>query len=402
MVLKLSSRPPEVSGHTPPAFTHRIRMALRLADRRSAGRGASRLRVMLVAPSLDLLGGQSVQATQLLDRLRAEPAVEVSHVAINPRLPGVLRRLQSIKYLRTVVTSAVYIARLLARVPQYDVVHVSSAGHTSFLIASTPAILVARLFRKAALLHYHMGDAGIHLRRWRKTAARTIRLADAIVVPSRYLVDEFARHGLRTRLIVNWVEPARFPFRERRPLRPVFLTNRQLLPIFNVGCVLRAFAAIQRHLPDSRLIIAGDGSARRQLERLAGELGLRHATFTGWVTPDRMPDLYSAADVFLNGADVDNAPLSILEAFAAGLPVVTTDVGGIPELVRPGETGMLVGRGEDAEMAACAMRLLDDPDLSTKLIHNARKECSRYTWPVVRDQWLAVYEELSGKTRPLT
>jgi glycosyltransferase involved in cell wall biosynthesis len=354
---------------------------------------------MLVGPSLDLLGGMSVQAAQLVDQLRGEPTVEVTFVAINPRLPGALGRLQAIKYVRTVVTSAYYVAQLLTRVPRHDVVHVSSSSHTSFVIASTPPILIARLFRKAALLHYHSGDADIHLRRWRRTAARTMRLADAIVVPSRYLVEEFARHGLSTRLIVNWIEPARFRFRERRPLRPVFLTNRQLKPIFNVGCVLRAFALVQQQVRDARLIVAGDGSARRQLERLAGQLGLRQATFIGSVPPEQMPDFYSAADVFLNGADFDNAPLSILEAFAAGLPVVSTDVGGVPELVRAGETGMLVHRDDHAGMAACALGLLDDPELSTKLVRNAREECRRYVWPAVREQWLKVYVELSRRPR---
>src|SRR5437870_975548 len=106
------------------------------------------LRVMLVGPSPELLGGMSIQAAQLVDQLRPEPGVEVSFVAINPRLPGVLRKLQSIKYVRTVVTSALYIARLLTRVPRHDIVHVSSAAHLSFVIASTPPVLIAKCFRK--------------------------------------------------------------------------------------------------------------------------------------------------------------------------------------------------------------------------------------------------------------
>jgi glycosyltransferase involved in cell wall biosynthesis len=162
--------------------------------------------------------------------------------------------------------------------------------------------------------------------------------------------------------------------------------------------VLRAFAVVQRRFGDARLIVAADGRDRGQLEQLARELALRNAEFIGWVSPDHVADLYSAADIYLNGSDSgDNVPVSILEAFAAGLPVVSTDAGGIPELVRQGETGMLVPRGDHAEMAACALRLLDDPELSSKLAHNAREECLGFTWSARREEWLGLYAELSSR-----
>jgi hypothetical protein len=86
--------------------------------------GRPPLRILVVAPSFDILGGQAVQAARLISRLREVPFFEVGFVAINPRLPGVLRNLQAIKYLRTVVTSLLYVATLLLRVPKFDVIHV--------------------------------------------------------------------------------------------------------------------------------------------------------------------------------------------------------------------------------------------------------------------------------------
>jgi phenylacetate-CoA ligase len=190
------------------------------------------------------------------------------------------------------------------------------------------------------------------------------------------------------------IAPSRFTFRERGPLKPVFLSNRQLLPVYDVASVLRAFALVQQRVSDARLIVAGDGSERRRLQSLARDLGLRGTEFIGWVAPEDMADLYAAVDVYLNGsASGDNAPVSILEAFAAGLPVVSSDSGGIPALVRTGETGILVAAGDPAEMAAAALRLLDDPELCLKLSRGARDECSRFTWEAVRDQWLELYAE---------
>src|SRR5205085_7626281 len=156
-----------------------------------------RLRVLVVAPSLDLLGGQAIQAKRLLDRLAAEPALEVAFLPVNPRLPGVLGKLQAIKYVRTVVTSLCYWAMLLSRVRRYDVIHIFSASYWSFVLAPTPAILVAKLYGKRAVLNYRSGEAGDHLQRWRRTALPTIRMVDRIVVPSGYLVDVFAGFDLR-------------------------------------------------------------------------------------------------------------------------------------------------------------------------------------------------------------
>ena len=353
------------------------------------------IRVCLVAPSLDILGGQAVQAARLQRGLRHTPSVAVGFVPINPRLPGLLRLLQRVRYVRTIVTSVRYVWSLLRCLDDYDVVHVFSASYFSFLLAPTPAVLLARWYGKRVILNYRSGEAKDHLQRWGRTAIPVLRLADALVVPSGYLVDVFARFGLHARVIANIVDLDQFEFRARRPLRPVFLSNRNFEAHYNVACVLRAFALIQNRYRDARLIVAGDGSQRRQLHRLADELQLENVAFVGRVSPDHMPSLYAAADVYLNAPDIDNMPGSILEAFASGLPVVTTDAGGIPYIVRHGETGLLVPRGNHEGIAAAAISLLQDASLSERLVGSAREECRRrYTPEPVLKEWVRVYRAL--------
>jgi glycosyltransferase involved in cell wall biosynthesis len=354
------------------------------------------LRVLVVAASLDIVGGQAVQAARLVEGLSREPSLEVSFQPINPRLPGALGALQSVKYVRTLATSAAYLAQLAARVPRFDVVHVFSASYFSFVLAPTPALLAAKLCGRRALLNYHSGEAEDHLTRWRSTAVPTARLFDAIAVPSAYLVEVFARFGLPARAVFNHVDTGRIPYRERAPLRPVFLSNRNLEPHYNVACVLRAFSVIQTRLPGARLTIAGDGSQRAALESLARELRLEGVGFLGRVAPERMPELYDAADVFLNASDVDNMPLSIIEAYAAGLPVVTTDAGGIPYIVSHEETGLLVPRGDHEALARAALRLVADEGLARRVAASARAECRKYSWEAVRGEWVRLYEELAG------
>src|SRR5438128_5525116 len=115
--------------------------------------GPRSVRVLMVAPSLDILGGQAVQAHRLLTRLCEEASLEVSFLPINPRLPGPLGCLQRIKHVRTVTTTLLYCATLLARVRASDVVHIFSASYFSFLLATTPAILIGKLYGRRVLLN---------------------------------------------------------------------------------------------------------------------------------------------------------------------------------------------------------------------------------------------------------
>jgi glycosyltransferase involved in cell wall biosynthesis len=351
-------------------------------------------RVLIVAPSIDILGGQAVQAARLLEGLGQEPSLEVGFLPINPRLPGLLRQLQRIKYVRTFVTTLQYAASLLKVVRKYDLVHIFSASYFSFVLAPTPAILTSKLYGKKIVLNYHSGEAEDHLTRWRRTAVPTLKLADAIAVQSDYLVNVFAEFGLKARAIFNHLEIERFCFRERAPLRPIFLANRNLEPHYNVGCVLRAFAKIQEQIPEAQLIVVGDGSQRAELESLARSLNLRNAEFRGRVPPVEMRDVYGEADIYLNASDIDSMPISILEAFASGMAVVTTNAGGIPFIVTHERTGLLVERGDHDALASAALRLLEDRALASSLIGNARSELEKYSWPAVRDAWLGLYREV--------
>src|SRR5215203_4301949 len=97
---------------------------------------------------MDIVGGQAVQAVRLIEHLKQEASVEVDFLPVNPRLAGVMRKLQSIKYVRTVTTSSLYWTKLLTTVPSFDVIHIFSASYFSFLLAPAPAIMVAKLFGK--------------------------------------------------------------------------------------------------------------------------------------------------------------------------------------------------------------------------------------------------------------
>ena len=124
---------------------------------------------------MDILGGQAVQLARLQERLETTPGVEVGFLPMNPRLPGPLRALQKVKYVRTIATSIAYWVLLLSRVRRFDVIHAFSPSYWAFLLGPVPALLVARVFGRGALLNYHSGEAEDHLRNWR-TAVPLSRL----------------------------------------------------------------------------------------------------------------------------------------------------------------------------------------------------------------------------------
>ena len=344
------------------------------------------IRVLLIAPSLHIIGGQSIQASHLLHRLADEPSVQVRFLPVNPQLPAAL----SMKYVRTLITLVLYLARLAASIGRADVLHIFTPGYFSFYLFPAPALLLARVFGKRTILNYHDGRAGDHLAHW-PFARRLMRLATLLIVPSDYLVDIFARFGLHATRIHNVAETSALRYRDRIHPRPVFLHNRGLAPEYNPACTLRAFAIVQRRYPEASLLIAHDGPLRPALQSLAVSLGLRQTRFIGSVSPASMGALYDSADIYLMSPDADNMPLSLLECFASGLPVVSSSAGGIPNIVEDQNTGLLFPPNDHQAMAACALRLLEEPALASRLAAKAQLQCARYAWSNIGPQWIAHY-----------
>jgi glycosyltransferase involved in cell wall biosynthesis len=354
--------------------------------------------VAIVAASLDILGGQGVQACSLVESLRADGRV-VTFVPINPRFPAAIETLRKWPGVRTLVNQSLYIPSL-AQLATVDVAHIFSASYASFLLAPVPAMLAARAFNKQVVLHYHSGEADDHLANWGVLVHPWLRLAHEIVVPSEYLRQVFAHYGHEARVIPNVVDLTRFVYRERRPLRPRLLSTRNLEPHYRVEVIIRAYARMKALMPDASLTIAGYGSEEMRLRRLVDETRLEDVRFVGKVDPAAMPRLYDEGDIFLNASVVDNQPVSILEAFASGLPVISTPTGDIPAMVRHEHTGLLVPPFDPDAMAGAIVNLLAQPERALAFAARAHATIGRYTWPAVRDAWADVYQR-RGRHSPI-
>ena len=353
------------------------------------------VQVAIVAPSTRWIGGQGAQANALVRHWGGDPAVKAHLIPIDPEFPRWLQWAERIPYVRTLVRTPFYLSALWWGMKDAEIVHIFSASYWSFLLAPTPALLVAKLRKKATLINYHSGEARDHLRKWR-TAVPILRRPDRLVVPSAYLADVFREFDLQAEVVPNAVDLGQFTYRPRRPLKPSLLCTRGFHPYYSVDLVVRAFERVGKEIPEAHLRLVGKGTTERAVRALVRESNLTDVEFTGPVAHNEIGRFYRQSDIFINASWVDNMPLSILEAFASGTPVVSTAPEGIRYLVEHERTGLLCPPGDWQALAGNVLRLLRDPDLAERLARKAWEEARRYRWEVVRGQWLDVYHSLRG------
>ncbi len=351
---------------------------------------SKKVKVLIVATSMREIGGQSIQAKRLLDAFSGDAEIEMEFLPNNPETV-----FQNIKYLRTIFGSFKFWWSLLTKIYKFEVVQVFSSGTTSYIISTLPPLLAAKLYGRKVVLNYHSGELSQHIETWKRTALPTMRRFDRIVVPSQFLVDVFAKYDQPANAIFNFVDGAHFRFREREIFRPRFLSNRNFEAHYNVGDCLRAFQIIQKQFAQAALFVAGSGSEEAKLKQLSEDLKLENVEFVGKLSNAEMARLYDRADIYLNSSVVDNMPLSVIEAFSCGLPVVSYAAGGIPYLVENEETGLLVAPQDFENLARKAIFLLENQEFAKKNVAKARREVVKYSWENVREQWLELYTGLA-------
>jgi glycosyltransferase involved in cell wall biosynthesis len=348
------------------------------------------LRVGLVAPVPPPNGGMAMQARQLR-RLLEDEGMEIAFLPTNsPYRPAWIGRFRGLRALARLLP---YIAGVWRLTRQVNVIHLMANSGWAWHLFAAPVLWLAPLAGTPVIVNYRGGEAEEFFARAFKWVKPSLRRAAQVVVPSGYLEQVFEEHGEKVKVIPNIVDTGLFrPVKERpRHAGFVFAITRNLEPIYGIDTALRALAMVPESL-EARFAIAGSGPAESTLRDLAKELGVDdRVEFLGRLERDAIVALYEDADAMLNPTTVDNMPNSLLEAMASGLPVVSTNVGGVPFLVRDGESALLVPANDPARMATAMQRLMEDTTLRDKIAETALTQVKAYTWSVVYPQWLAAY-----------
>ena len=240
------------------------------------------------------------------------------------------------------------------------------------------------------------------LQRWYVSCAR------AVIVPSRYFRGIVAGWGVpeeKLRVIYNAVDLAPYqslPSREEAQAQlglsgRVVLTVARLAPWKGVDRLIAALPTWREAAPGTNLVVIGDGPERANLERLAREVGVMEAvTFVGQVAHERMPLYLRAADVFVLYSGYEGLPHVVLEAMAAGVPVVASHKGGIPEVAEDGVTGLLVEWGNETALADAVRRVLGDEALARRLGGSGREKVERdFGWGALVEKTVSLLQQVA-------
>ena len=285
---------------------------------------------------------------------------------------------------------------------EYNVAQVDVFSNLSFIWAEVVCALL-KLIRKPYVLTLHGGGLPEFARRWPTRVRRLLGSAEIVTAPSRFLIEQMSIYRDDLILQPNPLDLSGYQFHPREHPQPQLVWLRAFHEIYNPTMAPRVLAFLLADFPNLRLTMIGpdrhDGSLQAT-KRIAERLGVRdRIVFSGKVAKERISDWLNVGDIFLNTTNIDNTPVSVLEAWACGLCVVSTNSGGLPYLLKDEEDALLVSPNEPLAMAAAVRRCLRDHQLAEKLSRNGRRKAEEFDWSILRPRWHQLLTAASTRQR---
>jgi len=285
---------------------------------------------------------------------------------------------------------------------QYDVAMVEVYSGPAFLWAEAVCSLLSML-NKPYLLTLQGGNLPNFGRRWPRRISRLLNSAEFVTTPSRYLLE--AMHPYRPDLILlpNSIDLEKYAFHPRQEPEPKLVWLRAFHAIYNPSLAPRALAYLLPDFPVACLTMIGsdkgDGSLQKT-KKIANDLSIANRIdFPGGVLKADVPKWLSKGDIFINTTNYDNTPVSVIEAMACGLCVVSTNVGGLPYLLDHEKDALLIPADDPKSMASAIHRILTEPGLANQLSQNARKKAEKFDRSIILHQWLELFREVANLER---
>jgi glycosyltransferase involved in cell wall biosynthesis len=335
-----------------------------------------KLKVIMLGPCLQEKGGMGSVGTLIINTASAD--IQIEHIST---WDGELSRQSGVHRLKVFIEAVFALLWKLLK-GEVDVVHIHLAEKGSALRKSI-LILLTKAFGKPVILHAH----GCEFHSFHASLSPVMkRVLNLILRQSTYLIalseswkDYYMKYcGFKAKQVVVFANPVEIP--ENIPDRSKSQKKINFVSLGRIGKrkgafdLIEAFAQLTpQQREKSQLTLAGIGEVE-QARSLAESLNVKEQiNFPGWVDPVRRSELLSKADVFVLPSYNEGLPMALLEAMSWGLPVITTPVGGIPEVVTHTKTGLLVNPGDVEQLTEAVQSLIEDESLRLKLGNDARK-----------------------------
>jgi glycosyltransferase involved in cell wall biosynthesis len=286
-----------------------------------------------------------------------------------------------------------------------DVLHANLGFSAGFAAA-----LVKKATGKPLVITVQGGDLGDYAETTGKFGGAVVPLirwglknADVVHAISNHTAILARKLGAkRVEIAPLGIDPAKFNTRlnssgviKKYGLRgnPLIVSVSRLSPKNGLVYLIKAMPAVLKAAPNARLVIAGEGEQLGELKQLITSLGLWSSVqLLGKVPHSDVPYLTRAADIFVRTSIDEGFGVAFVEALACGVPAIGTDVGGIPDIIRNNETGILVKPKESEGISKAILRLHRDKKLGTKVIRNGLKEVKeRFLWDEITNKILGMY-----------
>lgn len=272
----------------------------------------------------------------------------------------------------------------------YDILHIHCCSGVGFFPAVV-GIIVGKHLHKKIILTYHGGGADKFFNRYRLFVRYFLLKTDTNIVLSGFLGSVFDKYQIPYTIIPNTLEFDESRYKIRDSIKPNFISIRTLSPLYNIECILRAYKQVKEQISAATLTIVGDGPSRQDLEAFVTENNIEGVEFVGRVDNSKIYSYLDKADIMLSAPKIDNMPVSLLEAFNAGLLVISSNVGGVPYMITEGTNGLLFTSNNHIELAEKIIFALNHNNLAKYMIISAHNSLDQYKWAEVWAKLKATY-----------
>lgn len=252
---------------------------------------------------------------------------------------------------------------------------------------------ISRIFKIKYIPILHGGNLPYRINKSKKMSDFIFKNAYKNIAPSFYLKEAFERSGYKTEFIPNILEVDKYEFFLRENVQPRILWVRAFKKLYNPTMAIEVLKLIKEKHSDAKLCMIGPvgDESFDQCKKLVSFYNMESSVeFTGVLSKKDWHKKSEAYDVFINTTNFDNTPVSVMEAMALGLTVISTNAGGMPFLIENNIDGILVDKENSNQMADVILNLIENKNNDLALM--ARKKAESFGWDVVRQKWISVLE----------